>query len=523
MILILADCAKRGTPSGGPEDEDPPVLLSAEPKQETTNFKSKHIRLTFDEYIKLNDLQKQLIVSPPMDPAPTITPQGSASKYLDIEITDTLQPNTTYVINFGQSVQDNHEGNPYPFFKYIFSTGDYIDTLKVEGRIRDAYNKEAAPYVNVMLYDYNEEFNDSTIYNVKPTYITNTLDSTTAFEITNVKPGKYKLIALKEESPNYMYNRQTDKLAFYEDVITVPTDTTYELSLFKEVLNYRATKPALVAKNRIVFGYEGDSTGMKINLLSDKPDDFTSRIIPDKEIDTLHYWFTPFEADSLIFTVAKNEQFIDTFTVRIKELYNDSLKVTPNFKGAIPPNKRFKIAANTPLSTVNNDSIKLINQDSVAVPFSTSLDKYLNEVTFDFETKENQRYILQLLPGTVKDMFEKTNDTLQYSFKQKKYTDYGTIIVKLQGVKSFPIIVQLTDKNGNVKEEQFAATEENTFYFSSIEPSTYFLRVIYDTNGNKKWDTGDYFEKIQPERMFYYPESIELRANWEFEQQFILN
>src|SRR5690606_31186767 len=120
----------------------PPKILKSVPENFSTNFTAKEIRIYFDEYIKIKDVQKQLIISPPMDTEPNITPLGSASKYIKIIINDTLKANTTYAFNFGQSIVDNNEENPYPYYKYVFSTGNYIDSLSVKGNIYDAQNRE---------------------------------------------------------------------------------------------------------------------------------------------------------------------------------------------------------------------------------------------------------------------------------------------------------------------------------------------------------------------------------------------
>src|SRR6478736_5909054 len=179
LIIILAifmvGCAKRGTITGGDKDTLAPVLQVSIPKNYSTNFNGKEIKLQFDEYVKLKDVNKQLVVSPPMNTPPDITPTA-ASKYISIKIKDTLLPNTTYSFNFGQSIQDNIEGNPYPQFKYVFSTGSEIDSLVVEGSIKDALQKKADNFVTVMLYEMNEKYNDSVIFKQKPRYITNTLD-----------------------------------------------------------------------------------------------------------------------------------------------------------------------------------------------------------------------------------------------------------------------------------------------------------------------------------------------------------
>ena len=160
IALSLWQCARRGSPTGGDKDTTPPVLLQAFPPSGTTNFSGKHIRLSFDEFVVTKDLRKQLIISPPMNTFPIISPT-SASRRLDISLLDTLKPNTTYVLNFGNSIQDYNEGNPYTDFKYVFSTGATIDSLWYEGDVTDALLPEADLSVTLMLYPYNEQYKDS--------------------------------------------------------------------------------------------------------------------------------------------------------------------------------------------------------------------------------------------------------------------------------------------------------------------------------------------------------------------------
>ena len=196
FIIAIASCANRGMPDGGLKDEDPPVITRSVPENFSTNFKSKEVRIYFDEYVKLKDLRKQLIVSPPMDPEPIITPMGAASKYITIKLPDTLLANTTYAINFGNSIVDNNEENPYPYYRYVFSTGSYIDSLTVTGSVKDAEKRITDKFISVMLYEVDSTYTDSVIYKQKPRYITNTLDSATTFKIEKIKAGTYKMVAL---------------------------------------------------------------------------------------------------------------------------------------------------------------------------------------------------------------------------------------------------------------------------------------------------------------------------------------
>lgn len=524
VSVCLYSCARRGTPEGGPKDVTPPSIVSSTPENNSTNFDAEKIRIYFDEYIKLKDLQKQLIVSPPLEYQPYIYPQSGASKYLEIEILDTLQENATYVFNFGQSVVDNHEANPYSFFTYVFSTGDYIDSLELEGFVIDAVQKKPDAFISVMLYKVDTSYTDSIIYKKPPTYLTNTLDSSTTFRLTNLKEGTYKLVAMKDDAGNYKFDPKSDKIGYIEHFIEIPTDSIYGLNLFKEIPEYKAARPALAAKNKIFFGYEGDYEGMEIDLISEKPEDYDFRTFPSTETDTLNYFFTPFEADSLVFEVRKEvreKQVIDTFTVRVKELFADTLVVAQLNKG-FALNDSLKLHATTPMEAIDTTQIAVMNKDSVLLNYTANLDTKKNVFNLKWETEPDQKYQVKLLPGAIRDFYGDVNDTLTYGVATKGVADLGSFRVNLRNVAEYPVILQLTDQKGTVQYEKFITEQKSTYEFLNINPATYLIRVIHDSNGNGQWDTGNYLQNIQPERISYFPDAVELRANWEIEQTFTL-
>jgi len=524
IVISILQCGRRGgTLTGGPKDEDPPVLIKAEPENLTTNFKAKKIRLTFDEYIKLQDVQDQLIVSPPLKYAPEITPQGGVQKYVEIKIKDTLLPNTTYTLNFGQSVQDNNEGNPLSFLTYVFSTGDYIDSLEILGVVKDAFNKETDEFISVMLYEIDTAYTDSTIYKKPPNYITNTLDSTVIFNLKNLKEGKYAMFALKDDAKNNIFDQNSDKIAFLRDTITLPTDSTYLLTLFKEIPNYSAVVPNFAAKNKIVFGYFGGQEAIEIKTLTNIPDTIETKILMEKGKDTLNFWFTPYEVDSIVFEVTnKNKAAIDTFTVKSRKVGIDSLRVEPNQNGSLDFNLPYHLQGNTPIVKIDTAKMNMVVQDSLPMKFSVVFDSIDNKLDFDFEMEPNQNYSLDLFPGAITDFFGQTNDTTNYRLSTRSLADYGNLRLNLAGAAEYPVIVQLTDERGETKLELYAK-EPKLFEFNNIEPSKYLIRVIFDTNENGVWDTGSFLNNLQPEKVSYYPEEIEVRANWELEQTFTIS
>ncbi|MBT8260205.1 MAG: Ig-like domain-containing protein [Bacteroidia bacterium] len=520
--LVVLNCANRGTPQGGPKDEDPPVIIKSEPENFSTEFNEKEIKIYFDEYIKVKDLQKNLIISPPMDPMPEITPLGSASKYITIKIFDTLQPNTTYAFNFGESIVDNNESNPYPFYKYVFSTGTYIDSLVIRGSVKDALDKKTEEFVSILLYDVDSTFTDSIIYKEKPKYITNTLDSTNTFKLENIKEGKYLMIALKDESSNYIYDQDEDKIGFLDDFIEVSTDTTkvYELNLFKEELDFKILRAKQRSNNAIAFGLEGSNKDVEIDILSNTPEDFIYTRLPDTESDSLYYFYKPpIKSDSLVFTVSKNNTK-DTLVVKIRDQKQDSLIFKAFPKGNISYSEEFNIQGNIPLTKIDKSKIELFNKDSLEIDYTSKLDTITNSFKFNFEKEEEERYRLMLYPGAITDFFENTNDTLSYTLNTKSKDAYGNIRLTLQNAV-YPLIVQLVDTKGDAKYEQFI-NEQRLVDLRYINPGKYTLRVVFDSNNNKKYDTGNFLLKLKPERVSYYPVVLEVRAGWDLIEEFTL-
>lgn len=514
------DCAKKGTPSGGPRDTIPPVIVRSNPENFTTNFKGDEIEIRFDEYIKLKDLKKELIISPPMKYDPNITPL-STSKTLKIKLVDTLKPNTTYSFNFGKSIVDNNEENPYEYFKYIFSTGSYIDSLKVSGKVNDAQLVTPEIPTTVMLYEVNEGFKDSLIYSEKPTYITVTKDTTGTFELTNLKEGKYLLLALKEKDNDYTFQPQSDKIGFVDEFISVPTDTTYSITLFKETPDYKLARPSHAGKNHILFGYSGRADSVDIEMLSEVPNDYVSTFFKDEKKDSLHYWFKPsIETDSLIFKIANGSR-IDTATVRIRDLYKDTLTVSAVKTGTLKLRDTFKLRANIPLTSFDLEKFQVITKDSSLVEPSVKLNKEYNWAEVSFPKEEDQSYNIQLFPGALTDFFETTNDTLYFNVKTRLASDYGTLNLTLENVDHFPILVQIVDSKYNIIAEEYLTENKNVF-FDELAPDKYFLRIIYDNNQNGIWDTGSFLNRMKPEKIIYYPTQIEVRANWSLNETFTL-
>lgn len=518
-LLTFSGCAKRGTITGGPKDTIAPKMVNSSPENYTTNFDGNEIKISFNELIKVKDINKQLIISPPLKKQPIIIPQGSASKFISIKILDTLQPNTTYSFNFGQSITDNNEGNPFSQFKYVLSTGNYIDSLAIMGKIKDAFEEKPDNFVSIQLYD-AQTFTDSTVYKEQPYYVTNTLDSMKVFALENLKAGDYYIVALKDKNNNYKFDPKQDKIGFLKNKISAPNDTLFELELFKEKPVFKAVKPIQQSNNKLFMGFEGSPKGAKITAtdgVNDVPLIMTK--YPEKNKDSVQLFMPLIKADSLVVSVEKDD-YKKTFITKIKELKEtDSLSITPVQKGTLHFRDTLKVTTTTPLKNIKKELITLLNKDSIKVDFEYSYNKFEQEIQFEFKKEENQKYQIEFLPNTFEDIYGTKNDTLNFGFNTKSYTDYGNLRVNLSSAKRFPLILEIITVKGEVKASAIS-NGERTLTFDALEPSIYKLRIIYDDNGNGVWDTGSYLEKRQAEEIQYYPKEIDVRANWDVEQEF---
>jgi hypothetical protein len=524
LFIIIVSCAKRGSITGGLKDTLAPVLKTSLPKNFSTKFKGNEIKLIFDENIKLKNLNKQLVVSPPMKYPPIISPT-SATKSLSIKIKDTLRTNTTYSFNFGQSIADNNEGNPYNQFKYVFSTGDYIDSLALGGRIKDAYTLDTESFVSVMLYEVNNSFKDSIIYKENPRYITNTLDSLKTFRLENLKAGQYLLVALKDYNNNNMFDPKKEKLGFIKHFITIPNDTVFELELFKEILPFKAYKPVQASGNRVIIGYEGNMSSVdsrpKIVLQNNADIAIPTILTQFPKKDSLQIWYKPIKVDSLTLTINGGSEK-NKFRFKIKEQKKDSLNITALQSGTLNLRDRFTLETTTPLVLVDDTKIKLIDNDSVAVAFTTYYDEFNQKLFFDFKKEPSAKYTFTILPGALTDFFETVNDSLSFKLNTKSTSDYGNLRIQLQNVKYFPVIVELTNTKGDVIASEYTE-DKTTVDFNLLEPALLNLRIIYDQNKNKAYDTGNYLEKRYAEEVIYFSKQIDVRANWDVDQAFDLS
>ena len=523
-VVSSTHCAKRGTPTGGAKDSIPPVLVSANPSLNKVNFNAEKVVLVFDEYIQLKDIANQLIVSPPIEKSSyKILPEGTVSKKVEIRFEEAPRDNTTYTFNFGEAIEDYNENNPLPFFSYTFSTGDYLDSLRLSGTVKDAYSIDSLEQISIHLYPIDSTYTDSTIYLKKPLYVGNTLDSV-YFNLQSLAPGKYEFIAIKDVGKNYLFDQFVDMIGFFEAPIELPQDSLKFPVLFKEEVNFRWGRPRYVNDHHLEFSYFGDVSDKKILFREAFEQNGKGFFTRDREKDTLHYWFQPLkELDSIVVALEEKDSMRPVVIKPFKpELDSLMLSLSPKNLNVLHFLDTLKIESTLPITAVNDEFIQIFDIDTLSVPFTSSIDPNKDRVYIDFKKIQNDNYRIQILPNAITDFLGATNDTIIHAVRTQAIEDYGTLFLTVENKnKDMPYFFELIDKNGTLI-RRVSQNEDDRYQLNYLIPKDYQIRFVKDRNGNGRWDTGNYLEKRQPEEVVYLADYLTLRANWDLIETFTI-
>ena len=286
------------------------------------------------------------------------------------------------------------------------------------------------------------------------------------------------------------------------------------IKLFKELQPYQFKRAKEAYKGKITFGYVGVAKDLKVELLSKVSDSFRSISRFEIDKDTLNYWHTPINVDSLNFIVS-NAIFSDTVTVKFRKKKIDSLTLSPSTTGVLHLRDTFFIKSNTPIIKIDTSKVWLTAADTISVKYEHYVSKKENKIGFIFDKKQKEKYNLKAFPGGFSDLYAVKNDTLSFNFRTRDLEDYGRITMDIINSGSENLIVELLTgkENDQVVERRYITTSE-TLVFDLLEPKSYAVRAIIDANKNNKWDTGSYLLKILPENILYYSEELKVRANY---------
>lgn len=540
MAANLWYCANVVAPKGGPKDETPPrLLLDKSSPNMQTNFTIQDINLEFDEWVELNDVFNQIVISPPVDRKDYEVKIKGRSIVFHFKETATLRENVTYTINFGEAVRDITERNPAENLRYVFSTGSVIDSLTVSGQVLDARTKEPVKDAFFMLY---ENLADSVVRTENPFYFGKTNEAG-SFLIENVRAGTFKGFAIKRVDQNYKYDNPAELIGFPDDFIIVG-DTTNILpdSTGKRnmppvkvptILLFQERLPLYISKvDSARYGYlnltfnapPGNITleYSGLNTINDSPPQ------TNYEADSLHIWYDQSGDNAWQLIVRKDSLLNDTIPIKALDrsnfLNSGTLKYIPGIStkpGKLNPSFPIEAGFSRPLSTFDTAFMRLLADTALQViqPVLSIDSTDRRKLLISSPWKASLAYSLNIFPGGVEDMFGlKNKDTLQIKYIADQKKAYGNIKISISGLQdSLSYFGELLDKNEKVL-RAFSVTGTQNFELSvnALSPGDYHIKIVTDLNKNGVWDTGSYNDKRQPEPI--HEKVLEkLRANWDVE------
>lgn len=571
---VMYSCANIGNPSGGPIDKTPPIFMRSNPTPNAVNVKDRKIEIFFDEIVTLKDPSTKIIVSPAQTEMPRMSALG---RKVTVELVDSLLPNTTYTIDFSNSIQDNNEGNAIDNFAFAFSTGSVIDSMRVSGYVLDSRTLEPMQSVVVGL---QSNLADSAFHKEKLQRVALTNDRG-QFTIRNVSPGSYHIFALKDLDRDYKFGNPTEDIAFLDSII-VPSigsreaaDTVYNnLNEIDTIM--RATRPAYFPNDILLSMFNEDrksqylannlrvdSTRISLTFAAasdtlpslsivgrnDVPDQWYT-LERSQTNDTLTYWIRPphlvsadtlmvattylrtdtasnlsWGTDTLKFTFQrqkakkkkKNEETDSLEQIRFMELH-------PLANGTQEVYAPLLLQTGTPIERYSREAFHLqrkLQNDTIFYPAeikSIALrDSTLNrrDLMLKVDWEPGAAYTLAVDSLAMTDIYGLLTKPLKVDFNVRKMEEYGNIVFNITAVRD-SAIVELLD--GTEKIVLRAPVKNHRAELLNLLPGKYYARLFIDRNGNGKYDTGNYDMHLQPEETVYYPGAINLKKNWDVEQ-----
>lgn len=506
ILGLCFRCANIRPIQGGAEDKSAPkILKESSTANETRNFKDKVIKLSFDEWISLNNPSQNIIITPTLQ-YPFKTKLKSKSLIIEFDSKEVLQENTTYSVFLGETVQDITNRNISKNIRYIFSTGPDLDSFYVRGSIVDAYQGKVLSKTLVMLYN---TLDDSSFRKKRPNYFTYAEDNGN-FKIDYLKPGVYQVYGLIDKNQNYYYDQSSETIAFSSNPITVATQDTQQvirLFLSREAgKNFILDKKAGIGKLRVQFSNNSENCSIQCDECE------TKQFLREK--DSLVMWYT---SPTEVLTYVKYENKIDTIKLKPYTLptINKGYNIT-NFSNLLLPSGEFELVWTEPILKVDSSKIIISPVQSYQYRID-SIDK--RKLFIHFNTQNIKRVQINFDSMAIVGIHNSVNreDSLKVNFYEQ--STLSRLKIKIDSlIPDQQYIYQIVNGDKILEERIFIPGSTNTeLYFNTLYPGKYRSRLIEDSNKNKVWDPGLLKNRIQAERVWNW-DLIELRADWDLEQ-----
>ncbi len=561
LTILLSACATVVRPTGGPKDTTPPIVISSNPEDGSKNMHKSEIVIKFDEYVILKQLSKQMVVSPQMPEKPIVSISG---KKLIIKLPDSLRENTTYTIFFGDAVVNFKENLPVHNFSYVFSTGDIVDSLQLQGVVVNSFDHSTHKDLFVMLYKSSD---DSVLYKNTPYYLTKA-ESNGNFYLNNLSPGKYQIYALKDNNRNYIFDQITEEVAFYDSLVIpyhpsdyINLDSTVNskvnkkpdpINLFTFKEEPKETKfltKKIYPPHKVLFTFNRSVDDFRIKALDFTPDSVWHFDVYGLNKDSITSYLLGINKDTINVALFDGNTALDTlelvlikkkrknnsrskglFGKRAKEEKKDTvikkaipkISFTHNASGSFPFFSDIELKFKVPISGYNFSKIELYKKkDTLWLPIKVKaiLSDTIRKQRIKLKAmlEERKSYKLLIRDSCFFDLYNATNDTLETIFTTTELREYGSLIVNIKYKDKYPLIVQLLNsKDAIIREDIIFSNDLITYPY--LVDGKYKIKGIIDRNLNGKWDSGDLIKKIQPEQILYINNIIDIRSNWDNEQ-----
>lgn len=584
--LAMIACANPVAPTGGPKDTTPPEIIRSVPENQSVNFSSDRVTITFSEFVNLKDINTQLMVSPPLSEQPDFLMKG---KTLTMKFREALRENTTYNFFFGDAIVDITESNPIPGYSFTFSTGPVIDSLSMSGKVLNAFTLQPVKGAFVMLYD---SISDSIPYKSRPYYVARTSESG-EFRLNNLRSNKYLMFALTDINSNYIYDMPTEDIGFSDTLVepdlpsekiaelvpgseeTLPDtlkadsadvkpiqsapDTIHQeqgdslavtapavkVSHVKNYLIYqfretdtiqRLLKGTVIRENVIGLYFRQPVRNLHIKPLDPSLEGEWNLTGYNATRDSLTLWIPGSGTDSLMIEVSDNGIVLDTLDLALTPAARNTgkdkstvvkkkaLEMRPNLiSSKIKPGRPLILSVADPVKEADLSRIRLYHDSLEVKPVITFSDSLKTRLHISHSWKEAESYLLKVNDSALISVFGQANDSTAYKFKALSEEETGFIKINITVPdQEKGYIIQLLGDKESIL-EQHRITGNAILEFKYLSPKKYRFKAIYDLNNNGRWDTGNYLDKLQPEPVSYFSKEIELRANWTMEEDWSLD
>lgn len=520
LLEILFSCAQIVAPTGGKKDTLSPLITKTFPVNQTTNFRGRQVELEFNEYVTIDNIQQQLLITPNIEGTyeTKINPKG-----LRLTFDKPFKANTTYSLNFRNAIKDATERNVAKNIRLVFSTGQIIDSLTVSGKVMNPLINKPVLDINVGMYFYSDTLNPK---KVKPYYFTKT-DTSGVFKIENVAVGKYRIFAVTDLNNNLLYEEAKELIGFVKD--------TFDLKSNLQNLNMDIAKmdktPNKVLKTRSSINYyniEYNRGIKKVKIaFQQKKDSLVYQQLDNRNLrifntinnssDTIKVKISVTDSLDRVFTHDQKIKF------KVKGKKDESTKEDFTMK-AIPANNEdidlkeigYTFNFTKPIAYVNLDLIDIQN-DTINKVIISEKDFRWNDdktsLTFKNNGPKPKEFVrVRLKKGTFISVENDSTGKYEVMHPIRDPENYGIIEGDVKNPNKKNFIVQLLNEQNQVVQEKVDNVLHYEFGF--LKAGIYFIRLIVDENRNAKWDEGDVEKNITPEKIIYHPVKIKLKQNF---------